>query len=90
VSNSDSQLGAAILGLFGAIKICRREGYDVRAVLDVVEKQTEEWGLLPDRQHVKRTSPAREKSGGNFLQGTGQRSTISVIYQHHATDITQT
>ena len=50
MTNHDTQLGAAILGLFGAIKICRRECYDVRAVLDIVEKQTEEWGLLPERQ----------------------------------------
>lgn len=50
MASNDPQLGAAILGLFGAIKICRREGYDVRAVLDIVEKQTEEWGLLPERQ----------------------------------------
>ena len=50
MANNDPQLGAAILGLFGAIKICRREGHDVRAVLDIVEKQTEEWGLLPERQ----------------------------------------
>ena len=49
MTTNDPQLGAAILGLFGAIKICRREGYDVRAVLDIVEKQTEEWGLLPER-----------------------------------------
>ena len=50
MTTNDPQLGAAILGLFGAIKICRREGYDVRAVLDIVEKQAEEWGLLPERQ----------------------------------------
>ena len=57
MANNDPQLGAAILGLFGAIKICRREGYDVRAVLDIVEKQTEEWGSLPERQPPDNKSP---------------------------------
>ena len=57
MSNNDSQLGAAILGLFGAIKICRREGYDVRAVLDIVEKNADEWGLLPERREAERHQP---------------------------------
>ena len=57
MANNDPQLGAAILGLFGAIKICRREGYDVRAVLDIVEKQTEEWGLLPELQPLDSKPP---------------------------------
>ena len=43
-----SQVVAAILGLFAAIKICRREGRDVHAILVMVEKQTDEWGLLPE------------------------------------------
>lgn len=46
MTNDDSRIGAAILGLFAAINICRKEGYDVYAVLKMVEKQCEAWGVL--------------------------------------------
>jgi hypothetical protein len=46
----DKHLGSAIMGLFAAIKICRRLKYDPAEVLRIVEQMTEEWGLLPEKQ----------------------------------------
>lgn len=48
-----SKIGAAILGMFAAIKICRAEGYEPADVLQLVERQTEEWGLLPEKTNGK-------------------------------------
>lgn len=48
-----SKIGAAILGMFAAIKICRAEGYEPADVLRLVEKQTEAWGLLPEKSSGK-------------------------------------
>ena len=50
-----SKIGSAILGLFAAIKICRDEGYEPSDVLELVERQTEEWGLLPEKRNVKKS-----------------------------------
>lgn len=47
--DAETKIGSAILGLFAAIKICRREGYDVIEILRLVEQQTEQWGLLPPK-----------------------------------------
>ena len=43
----ETNLGAAILGMFAAIKICRKNGIEPEQLLRIVERQTEEWGLLP-------------------------------------------
>lgn len=51
--NDRSKIGSAILGMFAAIKICRSEGYEPDEVLRLVEKQTEEWGLLPEKRNGK-------------------------------------
>ena len=48
-----SKIGSAILGMFAAIKICRAEGYEPADVLQLVERQTEEWGLLPEKTNGK-------------------------------------
>lgn len=48
-----SKIGSAILGMFAAIKICRAEGYEPADVLRLVERQTEEWGLLPEKTNGK-------------------------------------
>ena len=48
-----SKIGSAILGIFAAIKICREEGYEPADVLRLVERQTEEWGLLPEKTNGK-------------------------------------
>lgn len=48
-----SKIGAAILGMFAAIKICRAEGYEPADVLRLVEQQTEAWGLLPEKSSGK-------------------------------------
>jgi hypothetical protein len=48
---------SAIVGLFAAIKICRRLGYDPAEVLRIVEQMTEEWGLLPEKQATTDNPP---------------------------------
>jgi len=53
--NERSKIGAAILGMFAAIKICRAEGYDPVEVLRLVERQTEQWGLLPEKANGEET-----------------------------------
>jgi hypothetical protein len=53
MSNESSKIGAAILGMFAAIKICRAEGYEPADVLRLVEQQTEAWGLLPEKINGK-------------------------------------
>lgn len=45
-----SKIGAAILGLYAAIKICSDEGYDVHEVLRMVHKQVLEWDLMPKQK----------------------------------------
>lgn len=36
-----TKISAAILGLFAAVKICRDEGFDVRDVLGIVEREVD-------------------------------------------------
>lgn len=55
-----SKIGAAILGMFAAIKICRSEGYEPAEVLRLVETQTEQWGLLPEKRNGKKQSDNSE------------------------------
>jgi hypothetical protein len=47
------------MGLFAAVKICRRLGYDPAEVLRIVEQMTEEWGLLPEKQSPPATPPKK-------------------------------
>ena len=49
MADDDSKISAAILGLFAAIKICRREGYNPIELLRLVETKCEEWGLLSNK-----------------------------------------
>jgi hypothetical protein len=56
-NDSEKNLGSAIVGLFAAIKICRRLGYDPAEVLRLVEQMTEEWGLLPAKQDQTAKAP---------------------------------
>jgi hypothetical protein len=48
---------SAIMGLFAAIKICRRLGYDPAEVLRIVEQMTDEWGLLPTKREMPDRTP---------------------------------
>jgi hypothetical protein len=57
--SDESKIGAAILGLYAAIKICKREGYDVKAVLDMVASHVDEWDKLEEsRQRPKAPRPS--------------------------------
>jgi len=56
MNDERSKIGAAILGMFAAIKICRAEGYDPVEVLQRAERQTEEWGLLPEKANGEETT----------------------------------
>lgn len=58
-ANERSKIGAAILGMFAAIKICRAEGYEPADVLRLVEHQTEAWGLLPEKADGKEQNTNR-------------------------------
>lgn len=46
MTKEESKIEAALLGLFAAVKICRREGYDPHKLLELVEQKADEWGLL--------------------------------------------
>ena len=52
MTKHESKIGAAILGLYAAIKICSDEGYDVHEVLRMVHKQVLEWDLIPKQNGI--------------------------------------
>lgn len=60
MSDDNSKIGAAILGLYAAIAICDEEGYPVEDILAMVKRHMEDWGQIKkSKDYSKNPLPNR-------------------------------